>query len=543
MEIAIPLLVLGGMYVVSNNNNNNNNVNKEKKEDVVLKKQEIEEGFQSAAAATKTLDGKEFNPNTFQHNNMIPFNGGKVRGYRGVNDTILDNKVGQGTHYIAKREQAPLFGPSDFTTMTHGSQNQSDFIQSRVVLPLRQNNVKPMESEMVAPGLGKGYGTEGYGGFNSGLQTREQWMPKSVDELRAQTNPKIEYNLDGLQGPAMSSIKSINTPEVLGTIEKRRPDTYYGNDPSRWLTTTGVQKETMSRPVQEMRNVKRNDGNMNYTGAANATTNFASYTTPNFETSHRTSLPSAQVQCPAVSEHKMNSMAQQSYSNPQNNRSSNSQPVNTGVVGGIIKAMLAPVNHLFKPTLKEETIQNARVFGNAKSIVCSNTTMNSNNTMEPLKPTIKETTLHEPRSYVNNQREGFRVYNEQCPNQTQRETTSESKFVGGASSAYGCRVNDGAYNQTNNDIRALTIHNRPSNGGTQIFNPHMNATLPDKNVFNNQSPVPYVSGYQATTSVDTMGVYKLKNDSDDTMSRDRLDSNLLNSFRENPFTHSLSSVA
>jgi hypothetical protein len=553
MEIAIPLLVLGGMYVVSNQK-------KDQKQQPPMEEIHLE-GFdqqqqqskqpipppppqaQQTQPYSKTLlNGTEFKPNEFYHNNMVPFNGGKVRGRpfdEFKNDSVLDNKSGQGSHYIVKKEQAPLFGPSDFSTMIHGSQNQSDFLQSRVVLPARQNNVKPVESQLVAPGLGKGYGTEGFGGFNAGLQSREQWMPKSVDELRVQTNPKMEYNLDGLQGPAMSSIKAVNTPEVLGTIEKRRPETSYANDPSRWLTTTGVQKETTSRPIQQLGNCKRNDGDINYQGPATSTTNYASYTNPHFEAPKKTNLPAAPVICPSVSQYKNNDMPQQSCTNYQNNRSVNPQPVALGVVGGIMKAILAPVNHIFKPTLKEETIKNARIFGDAKSIVAKSY---NSSYIEPLKPTIKETTLHEPRTYVNNQKEGFRVYNEQRPNQTQREVTSESDYVGGALCKSGSRLYDNAYNQTNNDIRSITVENRTNMGGTQIFQPTVNMTMPTKQVKETRIPTPYASTYLSTTSTDTMGVYQLKRDVEDT-SHERLDSNLLASFRENPYTHSLSSVA
>ena len=52
-------------------------------------------------------------------------------------------------------------------------------------------------------------------GFNSGMGSRDIWKPKDVDELRVKTNPKMSYNLNGLEGPAISNIKEMGTLEKL----------------------------------------------------------------------------------------------------------------------------------------------------------------------------------------------------------------------------------------------------------------------------------------------------------------------------------------
>ena len=41
--------------------------------------------------------------------------------------------------------------------------------------------------------LGKGYSSEGSGGFNSGMEARNYTLPKNIDELRVATNPKVTY--------------------------------------------------------------------------------------------------------------------------------------------------------------------------------------------------------------------------------------------------------------------------------------------------------------------------------------------------------------
>ena len=39
-------------------------------------------------------------------------------------------------------------------------------------------------------------------GFNSGMESRDSWKPKTVDDLRAANNPKAVYRLDNHMGPA-----------------------------------------------------------------------------------------------------------------------------------------------------------------------------------------------------------------------------------------------------------------------------------------------------------------------------------------------------
>ena len=69
----------------------------------------------------------------------------------------------------------------------------SDFMQSRVNPAMKMANVKPFASQNVGPGLNRGFTTLGSGGYNAGMEARERWIAKSVDELRVKTNPKVTY--------------------------------------------------------------------------------------------------------------------------------------------------------------------------------------------------------------------------------------------------------------------------------------------------------------------------------------------------------------
>jgi hypothetical protein len=190
-----------------------------------------------------SLTGEKVGGSYFSHNNMVPFFGAKMRTQGGgpnANEGILDNYTGSGSQTISKKEQAPLFAPNDNQNWASGAPNMNDFYQSRVNKSMRMANTKPFEEERVAPGLGLGYTNDGAHGFNSGMMARESWMPKTADEMRVATNQKSSgHVLLGHEGPAYSSIKNIATQEQMGVMEKNRPDQSFELDTRSMASYSG----------------------------------------------------------------------------------------------------------------------------------------------------------------------------------------------------------------------------------------------------------------------------------------------------------------
>ena len=165
----------------------------------------------------QSLTGNEVDSKDFKHNNMVPFFGSKVRGktFDYDNEIRLDNMQGAGSQHIKKTEQAPLFKPQESMQFAHGAPNNSEFYQSRVNPSLKVANVKPWEEVKVAPGLGKGFGTEGSGGFNSGMECRDAWAPKTVDDLRTTNNPKLSFG-----GVTLAGKRPVQNMGTLGKWKK-----------------------------------------------------------------------------------------------------------------------------------------------------------------------------------------------------------------------------------------------------------------------------------------------------------------------------------
>ncbi len=207
--------------------------------------------------------------------------------------------------------------------------------------------------------------------------------------------------------------------------------------------------------------------------------------------------------------------------------------------GGAIGAVIAPLMDILRPSRKEESINNVRVYGEASSIVPQSYVINPNDTTNT---TVKETTLYAPTFNINNQKEGSYVNNYKPTDFTQRDTTSTDYIgsSGGRGTQYGDVLYDANYRQTNNEIKSSTINNRPNQGGTQVFNQQMNVNIArqDSDRFNYRVNAP-VSVVPMPPSIDMYGKINTPQGYDDNFNCDRLDGNLLQAFRNNPYTHSL----
>ena len=612
MEIAIPLIALGGMYIISNQKKEQSDKKSISKENYVnmgirsnlatktsqqygnyLPNTDIPPQNYPVSNQAEVIDtiqqypnpnvatDKYFNQNLFKktarqggasigqniqdiysmtgdylksdefkHTNMLPFNGGKVKGRTydmNIAESVLDNMNGSGSQIIKKSEQAPLFKPEDNIQWAYGMPNQSDFFQSRVNPGIKNNNVKPFEPVMVGPGLNKGYSNDGSGGFNSGMEARDKWLPKNVDELRVDTNPKLEYELSGHEGPADSFIKNALSAQMHGRVEKQRPDTYFVNGEDRWLKTTGASKRETLRSIQEMGVIKRTDLQSNYTGPAGAVDINAGYAPENYEPSKRLEVFGGGVG-PSKATGKGPSTDKdgflKSHTNYANNRSTVKQPDNIrSGFGGAIGAVIAPIMDIFKPTRKDETMHNIRIYGEAGTTVSKGYVYNP---QESTSTTIKETNLHAIDFNINNQKESIYVNNYVAPDGTQRDSTSTGYYnaPGGAATGYGDMNYEAAYSQHNNDIKSQTINGRTNVGGTQIFNQTMNINnlKSDTDRLDGRYNPAFSKTNSLPPSAETYGSVNAPQYYNESANANRINPDILSSLKSNPYVFSFNSV-
>ena len=499
-----------------------------------------------------SLTGDYLESNQFKHNNMVPFYGAKIKGQLydvNLGETILDNMVGSGSQTIKKIEQAPLFKPENNVQWVNGSPNMSDFYQSRVNPGMNNANNKPFQSENVGPGLGLGYTTDGSGGYNSGMNARDSWLPKTVDELRVATNPKLEYSLENHEGPSYSHIQNVG---ILGKVEKYHPDTFFINTQDRWLTTTGQEKGQSLRPIEEVNTPSRTTNFRSYAGVASANDKTASYVPCQYTEPKRSVLNALDVpQSTAVGRGPINDGENfiKSHTNYSTNRATTRQPDTIrSSFSGSIGAVIAPIMDIFRPTRKEEYSSNIRVYGDVGGTVSKNYVINP---FDVPSTTIKETTIFSPDTYIGNQASVGHVLHNQQAITNQRDTTTSGYIgsVGGYGAARtGEVIVDAAYRQTNNDLKEPTLANRANHGSNQIYNQQMNVSYSrlDSDRDNNRMFVPNMAtiGQTPIGKQQYGNVSKPKQQYDDAkIGIDRIQPDLLDQFRANPYTFSLTSSA
>ena len=76
-------------------------------------------------------------------------------------------------------------------------------------------------------------------------------LPKTTDEIRVKTNPKVSY-----EGRIISG-QHIAKPGKVGAMQKKLPDRSHPLGPDRWFTTTGNVTGNTQRPAIVMKYVNR----------------------------------------------------------------------------------------------------------------------------------------------------------------------------------------------------------------------------------------------------------------------------------------------
>lgn len=597
MDAAVLSLVgLGGLYTIAN---------QEKKEEKKLKMsalpqpkgidtslvdtRDAERQYPSAKQATGKYNTQEqfkkdvkFDipeppKNDFTHNNMVPFFGGKIRG-RGPDSNqsefLLDHLTGSGSQIIQKREQAPLFRPEDNIQWAHGAPNNSDFYQSRVNPGMAMNNVKPWEEERVGPGLGKGFTTEGSGGFNSGMEDRNAWLPKNVNELRTLTNPKVTYGLKGHEGPADSYIKDRGS---LGAVDKNRPDTYFINSPERYLTTTGLEKAQTARGIEELKNQNRMDTSVEYAGVAGHGDKLAGKAPENFReprNPHTYGPLHGNAHASSAQPASDGDYGRMGHKVLPNHRSTTRQERNLGMVNGVMGAVIAPILDVLRPSRKENVVGNIRLSGNVQKSgaggeyvydpnQAAKTTIKQITEDSPFhlnveksgaggeyvvdphdiaKTTMKQTTECSPfHLNVQNQEAGAYQVSDQQAIYNQRDTTNYGDFSAGGDSS-GLHLVDNYLRQRNNNNKQqapASIH-----GSMSMFNNDI--TQRNNNMKSCDNPRMWVPSARINNvpTVEQHGkLHGTQHYDEKKIGVDRINPDILDAFKSNPYTQSLQSWA
>jgi len=231
------------------------------------------------------LTGEAMPSSEFNHNNMVPFFGGRVKQNVGpqTNSGILDSFTGSGVTQIAKREVETMF---DTARAPYGNpfgmEDNTDFVQSRMNDPRNRAGERPFEPVHVGPGVNEGFATTGKGGFQQ-FEVNQYMMDnqRRTDDLRTSDNPKLTYNQPVVPGQHFIG----GAAQDAGEVRKYRPDRFYIDDSGkRFFVTTGDLIKEAQRPTQVMKFTARPETSSENIGPAGAVEFGESYVTGSFRT-------------------------------------------------------------------------------------------------------------------------------------------------------------------------------------------------------------------------------------------------------------------
>lgn len=195
------------------------------------------------------LMGNVIQKSEFHHNNEVPFFGGTVR--QNVDDNAsrrtLEEFSGTNENYQQKQEVSMnVFSPPVANLGNpYGTSNLEGYNVERYWVSGVRNNEAPTEPIRVGPGLNKGYTNLGSGGFQQ-ANTRDYVLPKTVDEMRVLTNPKVTFAGRVIPG------QKIGKTGKVGLLQKYRPTSYFENGPERFFVTTGQTVAPAMRPTVDL---------------------------------------------------------------------------------------------------------------------------------------------------------------------------------------------------------------------------------------------------------------------------------------------------
>lgn len=594
-EVAIPMAALGIMYIVSNNkkdkeenemenfsnleqtyNNPNslkdrvdreNNFNELRRNNTPYhgNKNNVDELFSKTNESWEkqkenyvppeldsnnnmvSLTGEK--PN-FEHNNMTPFFGSNVT--QQVNDkysSVLDLYTGSGNQVIKKKEQAPLFAPKKNMNYINGAPNTNEFIKRRMQANIssKMSNVKPWQEIKVGPGLNKGYSSEGTGGFNSGMESRKDWMPKSVDELRVETNPKQTYNGVVLGAYAGSGRTEAGNIQTQGRVEKRLPDTYYINTPDRWFTTTGIEKAQKARSDIILQPENRPSTSKEHFGGMNQKEKLGTYHPGNYSEAKKIHLKSYNTG-PAnknnVGDPHENDYSKKSYTSLPNSRNITSERTQLGIFSGTLRALMTPVLDVLKPTRKQNVIGNMRPMGNVQG---RNNIQNSIlwDPNDRPKTTTKEQLIDNKYiTHGHHYKEGGYTTNPQQKIYNQRDSTTCS-FTGNPSSYHGNNkpslYQGSTYTHLNPNKQELCKVDRYNVGNHNLFNNNQNVSnLRNRSINPAQGNI---NAPKMSSNMSNIGKLSGRNTRERALGFDRNSDHMVSALKNNPYAKSFHSYA
>ena len=377
-ELAVPIIVLGGLYMISNQKKEGmanppiqpaalappappapreksaaRSVNAYAGADA--RARFFDEVPGAPQGAHTLLTGDDITPENFRHKNMTPFFGSTVRGSGAsldATESLMDSMQGTGSQVRSKKETANFFNSARDMAHIHGMPNYNDVFAERFVPGTKMTNVNPFrEAREEAPGAAM---KDGVGGYNAAMQDRDAWMPKTIDGMRAGSNQKAHDFAMNRTGPINVPVKM---PGGHARVEQHNPDAYYENTHDRWGAGAGhakaPQRGSTAVKGERLMNKSFDHGTQYVHGSATAQSR---YVQQNYREPTRDPLIESHVNISQSEPGALEDDYARGSTFLRPTHRTRAEAGHSGYVSGVVRALVAPIVDVLKPTKKENII-------------------------------------------------------------------------------------------------------------------------------------------------------------------------------------------
>jgi len=414
---------------------------------------------------TMSLTGEMMRNDDFKHNNMVPFYGSNVKQNTDsdVNSGLVERYTGVSDLSIRKEETASLFDLQQENI--YGTQNVSDKMRDRYSASSFKQGVPLIEPVRVGPGLNKGYTSQPSGGFqqNDALDYARQ---PTVDELRIATNPKMTYEgriVRGFKGTRRGMTPVVNQNRVIR---------FHSHGAVPRMNTTVVTSGETSREVFTDKPTNRQDTLHSYSGPAGPSVLKGGESLEAYknQTTHKQDLDGYGFRN-ATNQNRESKLKIQYCSEVR--KEDTQEKSYLGHATSLVNKIVAPVQDLLRPTIKETNVHDNSSERNFSSIRKSQTIHDTN---DLARTTLKELAIHDNRLGSINVSGYGRAEDPAPTNKTARETLKQWIEH---SNPTGPGVRNSAYNIDNakKTVKETTGENKhkgiatQSKGAAYITNP------------------------------------------------------------------------
>ena len=330
----------------------------------------------------------------------------------------LENFTGTSQFNFHKKETKNFFVPSKDVSFVNGSPINTNTLQERFNKSNYRTGELPFEKTRVGPGVGQNYGNEGVGGFHQ-FEASEIARPKTVDDLRVLSNPKITYS------PPTVSGKGIDKRSATPNVAKNRTSKTFAQDQSNLLKTTGAFLRGKANENFVMKDTNRTDSKSVF-GSAAPVSDKKTYTTPNVKRPNKNIYGTSGPRNAYVNNGWNESSPNSDYGKAgirlaPNERDVTQKRTHITNLMTLVKSVIAPLQDKIRSTRKEFIVGNPNPEGYIGANLPEKPTVYDPN--DVARTTVKETTLEYDHDGMIKGPEKPTVYD---PNDVARTTVKET---------------------------------------------------------------------------------------------------------------------